>query len=200
MFEYRLQKHIIGAVLILKPLLCQQPGWEEPRNCAQALQQQRRYEEAEGSYRKALELAMSFGERDRRVGISLAELAEIRQIREATAEAESLFIRAASILKSVPAERRNYAACLHNLAGLYHGQAKYRQALGVYLEVLPVSRQLFRPDDPNMAQTLLTVAQLYSITGRYQEAEQSFLEGLRIADRSGSQEHELLAANSRKNL
>src|SRR5262249_28212236 len=88
----------------------------------------------------------------------------------------------------------------HNLAVLYHGQNRYREALNVSEEVLILRRKLVSKDDLRLINDIFDTADLCAVIGRYRAAEQFYLEGLRTPRQAMARAHALAEARGRMSL
>ncbi len=142
-----------------------------------------RYDEAEPLYKRALTIReKALGPDHPDSAASLNNLARLYETTERYDEAKPLYERALAIRENVLGlNHPDTAASLDNLVsdwGFGEGETLYKVALSIREKTLG-------PDHPDTAKSLNTLAVLYFITERYDEAEPLYRKALRILAKAG---------------
>ncbi|HNM48524.1 MAG TPA: tetratricopeptide repeat protein [Candidatus Obscuribacter sp.] len=150
-----------------------QPGFEKQQaRCINglgiALWRMGFYKEAEGNFRKALDMTGQYeGKTCQEYAATLNNLALMLQLQGNFPEAETLFRQSLAICDATGG--RNRADFLSNLAGLFQDQGKYADAEEYYKQALALSKS--SGDQVQEAITLNDIGTLYRDMDRYTEAE-----------------------------
>ncbi len=81
----------------------------------------------------------------------------------------------------------------HDLAWLYHNQARYAEAEPLYRRSLAIKEKSLGKDHPDVAATLNNLAELYRTQGRYAEAEPLYRRSLAIRESKLGKDHPAVA-------
>ncbi|MBI5174614.1 MAG: tetratricopeptide repeat protein [Candidatus Melainabacteria bacterium] len=150
-----------------------QPGFEKQQaRCINglgiALWRMGFYKEAEGNFRKALDMTGQYeGKTCQEYAATLNNLALMLQLQGNFPEAETLFRQSLAICDATGGHNR--ADFLSNLAGLFQDQGKYSDAEEYYKQALALSKS--SGDQVQEAITLNDIGTLYRDMDRYTEAE-----------------------------
>jgi tetratricopeptide (TPR) repeat protein len=149
---------------------------------ALTIEAQGRYDEAEGLYRQALEIARAtIGEGHPDYATGLGNLADVVQAQGRYAEAEALYRQALEIDRATLGEGHpNYATRLGNLAGVVRAQGRYAEAEGLYRQALEITRATLGEGHPDYATRLNNLAGVVQDQGRHEEAEALYRQALEI--------------------
>lgn len=170
----------IGGVLSLA-LSCQEQTWESAMAAGQQAVQQGNYAEAERTYLVAVKKAEEFGLEDRRVALSLSQLAQVYAGQGKHVEAEPLYLQALKIYQAVYGENHaDVAATLNNLGVLHRMYGQYAQAEPLLLRALAIKEKLLGPDHPDVALGAANLAQLWVAEGKPEKAEPYYRRALAI--------------------
>lgn len=190
----------------------QDSQWESLVCAATRDNAQGTYTEAEARFGEAQKVAESFGPFDRRLAITMNNLAEI-YLREAKyGEAEPLLKRALGIWeKDRIVANLDVATTLNNLAALYTYQRRFGEAEPVYRKCLALREGILGPNHPDVANTLKirekafgpehpstveclnNLAVAYTEEGKFSEAERSFSQVVTILTKQPKQNAPKLA-------
>lgn len=150
-----------------------QPGFEKQQaRCINglgiALWRMGFYKEAEGNFRKALDMTGQYeGKTCQEYAATLNNLALMLQLQGNFSDAETLFRQSLAICDATGG--RNRADFLSNLAGLFQDQGKYSDAEEYYKQALALSKS--SGDQVQEAITLNDIGTLHRDMDRYSEAE-----------------------------
>ncbi|MCG8458415.1 MAG: tetratricopeptide repeat protein [Holophagales bacterium] len=141
-----------------------------------------RYPEAEGHYRRALELAReTAGSGSAEAGEMLHFLAEVEDTSGDRAEAEKLYLEARRILESeLEPDDSRLAALYAGYGSFLREDARFEEAEELLRRTEEIRRLHFGPDHVTTASTQTNLASLYLQMGRFEEAEPLYLEAARI--------------------
>jgi tetratricopeptide (TPR) repeat protein len=167
--------------------------WQKRFSEGRQLRKVGRYAEAEKAQSLALAEAEKFGPEDRRLALSLNELAILHHSRGQLNEAELLYRRALAIGEKV-SERLEVATLLSNLARLYFDLQKHDEVERLSKRALEIS-QPFAPKHPEVANSLANLADVQVIQGRYARAEPLYRQALTILEEAFGTEHIEVAYN-----
>jgi len=161
-----------------------------------ALFQQRRYQEAEELYRRALAIREQvLGPDHPGVATSLVRLSALYQTTGRYAEAEPRHQRALAILEKVRGpDHPAVAFNLHYLSGFCAITGRYAKAEPLLRHALAIYEKTWGPDHPSVAAGLNDLANLYTSTGRYAEAEPLLRRALAIQEKALGPDHPAVAA------
>src|SRR5262249_9540899 len=95
---------ILVAGGLLASVACQEETWESSMAAGQQAVQQGNYAEAERIYQIAVKKAEAYGREDRRVAVSLSQLAQVYAGQGKHVEAEPLYLQALKIYQAVHGE------------------------------------------------------------------------------------------------
>jgi tetratricopeptide (TPR) repeat protein len=159
--------------LVLWPIAASAQGasWEKTIEAGVKAYLQGHYAEAERYLQDAVKEAERFGPQDRRLGMSLHNLAVLYEAQGRYDEAQRLSWRVLAIDENVfGPEHAIVAEDLHNLAAVYHAQRKYAEAEPLYKRALAIWEKALGSEHPNVATTLENYAALLLKTNRATEA------------------------------
>ena len=140
------------AGLLVLNLSCQEQTWESAMAAGQQAVQQGNYAEAERIYQAGLKKAETFGHEDRRVAVTLSQLAQVYAGQGKHVEAEPLYLQALKIYQSVHGETHaDVAATLNNLGVLHRMYGQYAEAEPLLVRALAIKEQLLGRDHPDVA-------------------------------------------------
>jgi tetratricopeptide (TPR) repeat protein len=123
----------------------------ELNNLALVVQAKGRYEQAEGLFRKALDIdRATIGETHPDFATGLNNLANVAEAQGRYAEAEGLYRQALDIGRATIGEAHpSFAIRLNNLAGVVEAQGRYDEAEALYAQALSLSRKTLGDGHPN---------------------------------------------------
>ncbi len=135
---------------------------------------------AEAGHREALTLARRVFPLDSLRHTSyLGNLAVFLSAHERRAEAETLLLAAAGILRRAPAASPVELAILeHNLATLWRREGRLEEAIALYRDALRRMRAVLPADHPQLPVTLNNFASALESARRYEEAEATYRDAL----------------------
>jgi tetratricopeptide (TPR) repeat protein len=180
------------AVSLLALLLpaCQQQTWEAAMAAGQQAVQQGNYADAERIFLAAVHKAEEFGLQDRRVAVSLSQLAQVYAGQGKYVEAEPIYLQALKIYEGVYGENHaDVAATLNNLGVLHRMYGQYAQAEPLLLRALAIKEKLFGPDHLEVALSMCNLAQLRVAQGQPDKAEPLYRRALAIREKSLGDSH-----------
>jgi tetratricopeptide (TPR) repeat protein len=109
---------------------------------------------------------------------------------------EAMWVEALAMRRRVlPEDHPEIATSLNDLANLYDGQRRYKEAEPMYVEVLAMKRRALPEDHPDIATSLNNLAGLYKVQGRYEEAEAMYVEALAMSRRALPEGHPDIATS-----
>ena len=147
---------------------------------------------AEECFHEAFRLFQAAGEPHRReLAITIEHLAILYQRAGQFEAAERHYLHALKIKRSVSERSAGVAVSLSSLGALYEMTERFDDAERSLREALEIGREIFRPDDPQLATILNNAARLAQRTGRHDEALRSFEEALSL-QRDGPERATLL--------
>src|SRR5262245_61358111 len=131
------------SVLFLSLLSCQEQTWESAMAAGQQAVQQGNYAEAERIYQGAVKKAEAYGHEDRRVAVTLSQLAQVYAGQGKHVEAEPLYLQALKIYQAVHGENHlDVAATLNNLGVLHRMYGQYAEAEPLLTRALAIKETL----------------------------------------------------------
>ncbi|HSE58604.1 MAG TPA: tetratricopeptide repeat protein, partial [Nitrospiraceae bacterium] len=134
---------------------CTSRSWEETLAAGQRALEQRNYAEAERQFRAAVEKAEAFGQEDRRVAVSLSQLADVYAAQRRYVEAEPVYGRALAIYQVVHGEDHpDVAAMLNNLGVVHRLHGQFSEAEPLLKRALAIKEKVHGPDHVEVAVTL----------------------------------------------
>src|SRR5690348_9802938 len=158
---------ILGAAVLLSGLACQEQTWESAMAAGQQAVQQGNYAEAERIYQTAVMKAETYGREDRRVAVSLSQLAQLYAGQGKHVEAEPLYLQALKIYQAVHGESHaDVAATLNNLGVLHRMYGQYAEAEPLLTRALAIKEKLLGPDHPDVALSVANLGQLWVAQGQ----------------------------------
>ena len=99
-------------------------------------------------------------------------------------QSEELLLSARDILLRTMGEKHiDYAACLNDLALLYHYWGKYDQAEGLYRQSLSICEEIYGSEHLTIAESLNNLGGLLYNQGRYEQAEALLLRMLKMREK-----------------
>jgi tetratricopeptide (TPR) repeat protein len=101
-------------------------------------------------------------------------------------------LRRALRLTSRTEDRSSEVVILGALAGLYYEQGRYNEATSFINQALNFQETLVGPDDPEIAKTLRSLAQVNAQKGNYEEAQSILLRSLQIQIGHNSEPREIV--------
>lgn len=143
-------KWILPILLLLwMPIACQQQTWESTMAAGQEAVRQGNYAEAERIFLVGVQKAEEFGLQDRRVAVSLSQLAQVYAGQGKHVEAEPVYLQALKIYQAVHGEyHADVAATLNNLGVLHRMYGQYAEADPLLTRALAIKEKLLGPDHP----------------------------------------------------
>lgn len=135
-------------------------------------QQSGRYDEAEVSLRRALELRLKvYGPRHRYFAQSLNSLARLLQDQQKLTEAERLFESALDVYAELFGPGHPLVAdTLNNLGSLHRSTQRYQSAERYLKRALEIQQSLFGPRHPRVTTTISNLASLAIVRGDSEQA------------------------------
>lgn len=163
-------------------------------NIASLYQDMYRYEEAESLYLEALHIdEQTRGNKHPSYALKLYNLARLYFKTERYEEGEKKCLEAQEIQKKLGGEHPNYIHGLTILATAYRDQGRHEEAIGLFLKVRRLYKEVFGINNPKYGATLFDLANTYFEMGRYEEALLLQLESLKITENKLGIEHEKYA-------
>lgn len=130
------------------------------------------YAEAERILLLAVHKAEKFGLEDRRVAVSLSQLAQAYAGQGKYLEAEPIYSQALKVYQAVHGELHlDVAATLNNLGVLHRMYGQYAQAEPLLIRALAIKETVLGPDHLDVALSLVNLGQLRIVQGRPEQAE-----------------------------
>jgi len=118
---------------------------------------------------------------DRRVAVSLSQLAQVYAGQGKHVEAEPLYLQALKIYQAVHGETHaDVAATLNNLGVLHRMYGQYAEAEPLLVRALSIKEALVGPDHPDVALGAANLGQLYVAQGQPAKAEPLYRRALSI--------------------
>jgi len=181
---------LIGCLLLSLLLACQQQTWESAMASGQQAVQQGNYAEAERFFTIAVQKAEEFGRQDRRVAISLSQLAQVYAGQGKHVEAEPVYLHALKIYQAVHGENHaDVAATLNNLGVLHRLYGQYAEAEPLLTRALAIKENLLGPDHPDVALGAANLGQLWVAQGQPEKAEPYYRRALAIRQKTLGASH-----------
>ena len=155
-------------------------------NLASMLHLQRRYDEAEPLYRRALDIRRdSPGWEHVEVALMLNNLGALLRDTERLAAAESEYREAVAMFRRVAPNHPGLPASLAGFARVLHGLERYDEAEPLFSEALELQTQNQSPGSPQVAGTQARLGRTLTKLGRYEEAERLLLAAVQTLDPDG---------------
>ena len=158
------------------------------------LRAEKRYAEAERSYREALAILEAGSPRDD-ASIALLEnnLAGVVGAQNRLDEAEALFLKAVTRLECARGpDDADLGGVLRGLGGVYIQQERHGEAKDVYLRSLAIEERVLGPDHLNLSHTLNNISGIYMALGSPVEAEQALRRSIAIREKTLDPDHVLI--------
>jgi tetratricopeptide (TPR) repeat protein len=187
----RVKNHVmVIGVLLCSALACQQQTWESVMAAGQQAVQQGNYAEAERIFQVAVQKAEEFGREDRRVAVSLSQLAQVYAGQGKHVEAEPIYLQALKIYQAVYGENHaDVAATLNNLGVLHRMYGQYAEAEPLLSRALAIKEKLLGPDHPDVALSVANLGQLWVAQGQPEKAEPYYRRALMIRQKALGASH-----------
>src|SRR5262245_45374840 len=176
-----------------RPTLADDSLWQKFVGEAKQLREEKRYPEAEKQMLLGLAEAESFGPEDRRLAVTLNELAALYHASLRLNEAEPLYRTAVRIWEKFPACLEQ-ASGLSNLARLCLDRGNYAEVEPLLRRALSIQERKLGPEHPDVSSTLNTWATLRKTQGHYADAERLFRRALSIRTKTSGENHPAVAA------
>lgn len=181
---------MVPAAVLLVLAACQEQTWESAMAAGQQAVQQGNYAEAERIYEAAVKKAEMYGREDRRVAVSLSQLAQVYAGQGKHVEAEPLYLQALKIYQAVYGETHaDVAATLNNLGVLHRMYGQYAEAEPLLTRALAIKEQLLGPDHLEVALSAANLGQLYVAQGQPARAEPFYRRALAIRRKTLGSSH-----------
>ncbi len=179
----------IGSFLSLL-VACQEQTWESTMAAGQQAVQQGNYAEAERAFQAAVRKAEEFGLEDRRVAVSLSQLAQVYAGQGKHTEAEPVYLQALKIYQAVHGENHaDVAATLNNLGVLHRMYGQYAEAEPLLARALAIKEKLLGPEHADVALGAANLGQLWVVQGQPEKAEPFYRRALAIRQRALGPSH-----------
>jgi tetratricopeptide (TPR) repeat protein len=105
-------------------------------------------------------------------------------------EAEKYFRR---LLKEIPSDHEDIAACYHNLGNLFDHTGDYESSLNWHQKALETMVQTLNPNDPNIGTSYNSIAAVHAKMGAYQEALEAYIKAFEIWGEAYGEDHPNIA-------
>ena len=163
-------------------------------NLAIVYDEQGKYADAEGLYKRALAIyEKAHGADHPTVAQTLNNLANVYGEQGKYADAEGLYKRALAIReKTLGKDHPDVAETLNNLANVYEEQGN-ADAEGLHKRALAIREKALGKDHPDVAQTLNNLALVYREQGKYADAEGLYKRALAIREKALGKDHPAVA-------
>jgi tetratricopeptide (TPR) repeat protein len=169
---------------------------------AKSYEYQRRWDKAEQTYLKALEIIVKLypdpAKPHNDMAVGLTNLATLYESRGLCNNAEPLYVEALWIVEQLYPDPKNphhnLATSLNNLAKFYESKGSWNSAEQLYVKTLKIREKLY-PDSTNphndLAISLNNLARLYKFQGKWRNAEPLYLRVLEIREQMFSKTGQL---------
>jgi tetratricopeptide (TPR) repeat protein len=170
-----------------RPTLAEDALWQKLIGEAKQLRREKRYVEAEKQMLLGLAEAEKFGPEDRRLAVTLNELAALYHASLRFSEAEPVYRRALGVWEKFP-DCLEEATALSNLARLCLERGNYAEVESLSARALAISQSL-APKHPEVAHSLNNLADVHTLRRRYAAAESLYRQALSILEDSLGPDH-----------
>lgn len=144
---------------------------------------ERKLDEAEKLYRKAIQEAEAQKIQDSTLATSLGGLAMVLWNRGQHAEAEALFKQSLQLHEKVSGtDSPRFKSVQADLMGFYRSQAKYADLEPLYKRALALDEQKYGVKHPQITGSLHNLGDIYEKLEKYKEAEQQYKRALEIIE------------------
>lgn len=134
-----------------------------------------KYQEAENSYLKALEISRSLFGEDTIYATNLNNLASLYQFLGKYDKAEQMMLQSTALIKKIAGERSNlYISTQNNIGTLYSDKGQYEKAKTVMLKAVELRKLLSGEKSQAYAESLNNLGYIFASLGQYSEAEASY--------------------------
>lgn len=164
---------LVGSLLYLKTLFYPPvPPWEKAHEAGMSAYRENNYSDAEKQFKTALKEAEKFSIDDRRLTLTLGNLAELYRIQSKYSEATPYLKRLVTIDEEIwGPQHPNVAARLNNLAGNLRAQGMLAEAEPLYKRSLNIWEKRLGPDNPLVLFALKNYVDVLKEMGREAEVE-----------------------------
>ncbi len=105
-------------------------------------------------------------------------------------EAEKYFRR---LLKEIPSDHEDIAACYHNLGNLFDHTGDYESSLDWHRKALETMMRTLNPNDANIGTSYNSIAAVHAKMGNYEEALESYIRAFEIWGQAYGEDHPNIA-------
>lgn len=156
-----------------------------------------RYTDAETSLRSALALAEeTLGPDDAEVSTAANNLAVLYKYTAQFGQAESLYLRALTILQARSGPDLDAATIWHNLGGLEHSRGHYAEAEQYARRAMETRQRVLGRDHPAVAADAAALGSILDALGKHDAAEAFFRQALDTFESRLGAEHPEVAVNA----
>ena len=147
--------------------------------------QQGNYANAERIFLVAVHNAEAFGLEDRRLAVSISQLAQVYVGQGKYVESEPLYLQALKIYQTVHGEfHADVAVTLNNLRVLHRMNGQSAQAEPLLTRALAIKEKLLGLDHSDVALSVVNLAQLRVVQEQPEKAEPLYCRSLAIPERA----------------
>lgn len=161
--------------------------WRVFTDRARVLCQQKKFEEAEGFLRKALQEAqVGFGNKDGHVAAAKQNLADVHRLQNKHEDAEKLYGEALQLLvEAEGADHPSVGALLDHMGLFYAQQEKWKDAEKAYRKALVAKKESLGNQHQEYAATLALLAEALAKQKKMEAALAAMEESVRVVDSTG---------------
>mmetsp|Transcript_5201 Transcript_5201/g.32663 ORF Transcript_5201/g.32663 Transcript_5201/m.32663 type:complete len:445 (-) Transcript_5201:723-2057(-) len=161
--------------------------WRVFTDRARELCRQKKFEEAEGFLRKALQEAqVGFGEKDGHVAAAKQNLADVHRLQNKHEEAEKLYGEALQLLVAAEgADHPSVGALLDHMGLFYAQQEKWIEAENAYRKALVAKKESLGNQHQEYAATLALLAEALAKQEKMEAALAAMEESVHVVDSTG---------------
>lgn len=161
--------------------------WRVFTDRARELCQQKKFEEAEGFLRKALQEAqVGFGDKDGHVAAAKQNLADVHRLQNKHEDAEKMYGEALQLLvEAEGADHPSVGALLDHMGLFYAQQEKWKDAEKAYRKALVAKKESLGNQHQEYAATLALLAEALAKQKKMEAALAAMEESVRVVDSTG---------------
>jgi tetratricopeptide (TPR) repeat protein len=161
--------------------------WEQEIKMGLEAMNERRYDDAENHFNSAIGRAQRFGPSDKRLGMSLLDMAELRKDQTKWAESDDLFRRALAILDpNKNGADAKIAHALTDLATVCVAERKFDDARQFMERSVSMTEKSLGPNSPELAERLQIYAGVLLALNKIPEAANAASRATAIENRGAA--------------
>lgn len=155
---------------------------------------QGRYDDADLSMSRAYQILAANHIEDESCVTLLGNMGELYRKQGRYSEAEPLLLRALSLSEKVYGPVKPIRPILENLARVYIAQGRLNDAEPLITRILRYGAVSFDTEDRRLANSVITLGELYQARGNSKEAEQYFQRAVKLLESGGAEHRGLVVA------